>query len=71
VVQRPRWAAPLATESGSYLDSLKRDRERTAQNSAASFTNDSDVKAAVDACQDIGTYPKELTFIAQFCGNEL
>jgi hypothetical protein len=57
----------LSDRIGSYLDSLKtEDKERTAQR-AASFTNDSDVKAAVGAFKDTGTYHKGTDeFIAQF-----
>jgi len=67
VVQRRTMGRTLSDRIGSYLDSLKAgDRERTAQR-AASFTNDSDVKAAVGAFKDIGTYHKGTDeFIAQF-----
>jgi len=67
VVQRRTMGRTLSDRIGSYLDSLKaEDKERTAQR-AASFTNDSDVKAAIGAFKDIGTYHKGTDeFIAQF-----
>jgi hypothetical protein len=67
VVQRRTMGRTLSDRIGSYLDSLKvEDKERTAQH-AASFTNDSDVKAAIGAFKDIGTYHKGTDeFIAQF-----
>jgi hypothetical protein len=67
VVQRRTMGRTLSDRIGSYLDSLKtEDKERTAQR-AASFTNDSDVKAAVGAFKDTGTYHKGTDeFIAQF-----
>jgi hypothetical protein len=67
VVQRRTIGRTLSDRIGSYLDSLKaEDKKRTAQR-AASFTNDSDVKAAVAAFKDIGTYHKGTDeFIAQF-----
>ena len=66
VVQRRTMGRTLSDRIGSYLDSLKpEDKERSAQR-AASFTNDTDVKAAVDAFKDIGTYHKGTDeFIAQ------
>jgi hypothetical protein len=67
IVQRRTMGRTLSDRIGSYLDSLNpEDKERTAQR-AASFTNDSDVKAAVGAFKDIGTYHKGTDeFIAQF-----
>jgi hypothetical protein len=67
VVQHRTMGRTLSDRIGSYLDSLKpEDKERSAQR-AASFTNDSDVKAAIGAFKNIGTYHKGTDeFIAQF-----
>jgi hypothetical protein len=66
VVQRRTMGRTLSDRIGSYLDSLKaEDKERAARH-AASFTNDADVKAAIGAFRDIGTYHKGADeFIAQ------
>jgi hypothetical protein len=67
IVQRRTMGRTLSDRIGSYLDSLKpQDKERAAER-AGSLTNDSDVKAAVGAFKDIGTYHKGTDeFIAQF-----
>jgi hypothetical protein len=58
VVQRRTMGRTLSDRIGSYLDSLKpADKDRSAQR-AASFTNDADVKAAIGAFKEIGTYHK-------------
>jgi hypothetical protein len=67
VVQRRTMGRTLSDRIGSYLDSLKpEDKERSAQR-AASLTDDSEVRAAIGAFKDIGTYHKGTDeFIAQF-----
>jgi hypothetical protein len=67
VVQRRTMGRTLSDRIGSYLNSLRpADKERAAQR-AASLTQDSDVKAAIGAFKDIGTYHKGTDeFIAQF-----
>ncbi|HEX3446183.1 MAG TPA: hypothetical protein VHS80_15810, partial [Chthoniobacterales bacterium] len=66
VVQRRTMGRTLSDRIGSYLDSLKpEDKERSAQR-AALLANDADVKAAVGAFKEIGTYHKGTDeFIAQ------
>jgi hypothetical protein len=67
VVQRRTMGRTLSDRIGSYLDSLKpEDKERAAQR-AALLTDDADVKAAIGAFGEIGTYHKGTDeFIAQF-----
>jgi hypothetical protein len=67
VVQRRTMGRTLSDRIGSYLDSLsQKEREQVAQQAAA-LTNDPDVKAAIGAMNEIGTYHKGTDeFIARF-----
>ncbi len=67
VVQRRTMGRTLSDRIGSYLDSLKPEAKERAAQHAAALTNDADVKAAIGAFKDIGTYHKGTDeFIAQF-----
>jgi hypothetical protein len=67
IVQRRTMGRTLSDRIGSYLDSLKPEAKERAAQHAASLTNDPDVRAAIGAFKDIGTYHKGTDeFIAQF-----
>lgn len=67
IVQRRTMGRTLSDRIGSYLDSLKPEAKERAAEHASSLSNDSDVRAAIGAFKDIGTYHKGTDeFIAQF-----
>jgi hypothetical protein len=67
VVQRRTMGRTLSDRIGNYLDSLNPEKKEQAAQRAASLTGDSEVKAAIRAFKEIGTYHKGTDeFIAQF-----
>jgi hypothetical protein len=67
IVQRRTMGRTLSDRIGSYLDSLKPEAKERAAQRAGSLTTDPDVRAAITAFKDIGTYHKGTDeFIAQF-----